>query len=96
MIGLPEQAQVNVPPVAVGVIVTVTSTPTEEVAVDPVTETTPVVDIDALATLPTAAIEQSAATVDGTAPALPCAASVMHDLPALAASINSETLALVV
>lgn len=94
--GLPEQAHVKEPPVAVaGVRVTVTAAPTllEADPDVPVTVTTPAVDTVAPETRPTALIEQSAPTVVGIVPLADCVASVMQVRAPLAANISSETLA---
>src|SRR5207253_10910896 len=93
LIGAPEQAQVSVLFVAVGVSVTVTAAPTELAAVEPVTVTIPPVETVAPVTLPAEATEQSAATVVGMLPPADCAASVMQVRAPLAVSISSETFA---
>ena len=66
---LPEQVQVKVPAAdwIDGVRRTWTARPTEVVAVEPETEITPPVEVEAAVTLPTTATEQSAVTVVGIA-----------------------------
>lgn len=66
--GLPVHLQVNVPPVAVGVSVTVTFLPTELASLEPAIEISPAVLTVAPVTFPTAATEHEDVTFEGMLP----------------------------